>query len=397
MSKKTEVANRQLDTQLVHLGRNREDSAGFVNVPVNRGSTVLFPDVQSMEDPSSMRYTYGLQGSPLIEALQSTINTLEEAAGTVLVPSGLMAVTLPLLAVAQPGMRALIPDNVYWPTRRFCDGLFARLGIETVYYDPLIGAGIEALLLPDRKSILFTEAPGSNTFEMPDLPALLAAAKAADAWTMIDNTWATPLLYKPVPAGFDFSIQAGTKYFAGHSDALIGSVSASERAWKALSSTHQQLGLQAGTEEMFLALRGMRTLSVRLARHEASALDMAHWLCTQPFVKRVLHPGLPDDPGYALTQSLFGGRSSGLFAFVLDGNREQAREMLNTLELFGLGYSWGGYESLAVLAQLDHCRTVSRWSDGPVVRLSIGLEDTADLKADLLKGAAQAGLPTADG
>ena len=389
------LKGKGIDTQLSHLGRDSHAFHGFVNPPVVRASTVLFPDVEAMEDPSSMRYTYGLHDTPTTEALSATINALEQAAGTVLVPSGLTAVTLPILAVAQPGMRILVPDNVYWPTRRFCDETGARLGLETVYYDPLIGAGIAGLLRGDGQSILFTEAPGSNTFEMPDLPALLAAARDAGAWTMIDNTWATPLIYKPVPAGFDFSIQAGTKYFGGHSDVLIGSISAGARGWEPLKATHQNLGLQAGTEEAFLTLRGMRTLRVRLEQHERSALDMARWLEGQPFVTKVMHPGLPSDPGHGLFQSLFGGRGSGLFGFELAGTRAQARTMLNTLRLFGLGYSWGGYESLAVLAKLDHCRTVRAWPGGPVIRLQIGLEDVADLKADILAGARAAGLAVA--
>lgn len=389
-----DLSQKGVNTQLSHLGRDSQAYHGFVNVPVFRGSTILFPDVESMEDPSDMRFTYGLMNSPSIEALADTINALEEAAGTVLVPSGLAAVTVPLLAVARPGMQVLVPDNVYWPTRRFCDQTLSRYGVETIYYDPLIGAGIDELILPDGQTILFTEAPGSNTFEMPDLNAFLAAAKAKNAWTMIDNTWATPLIYKPVPAGFDFSIQAGTKYFSGHSDLLIGSISANERSYPDLLQAHGNIGLQAGSEEIFLTLRGMRSMNVRLAQHETSALELAHWLEKQPFVSKVLHPGLPSDPGHALWKELFNGRASGLFGFELNGNKEQARTMLNTFELFGLGYSWGGYESLAVMANLEPARSTRPWTGGPVIRLQIGLEDIADLKADLLAGAEAAGLPT---
>lgn len=389
-----DLSQKGVNTQLSHLGRDSQAYHGFVNVPVFRGSTILFPDVESMEDPSDMRFTYGLMNSPSIEALSDTINALEEAAGTVLVPSGLAAVTVPLLAVARPGMQVLVPDNVYWPTRRFCDQTLSRYGVETIYYDPLIGAGINELILPDGQTILFTEAPGSNTFEMPDLNAFLAAAKAKNAWTMIDNTWATPLIYKPVPAGFDFSIQAGTKYFSGHSDLLIGSISANERSYPDLLQAHGNIGLQAGSEEIFLTLRGMRSMNVRLAQHETSALELAHWLEKQPFVSKVLHPGLPSDPGHALWKELFNGRASGLFGFELNGNKEQARTMLNTFELFGLGYSWGGYESLAVMANLEPARSTRPWTGGPVIRLQIGLEDIPDLKADLLAGAKAAGLPT---
>lgn len=410
-TKHPDLSQVGVNTQLSHLGRDSHAYHGFVNVPLVRASTVLFPDVESMEDPSQMPYTYGLTDTPTTQALSSTINALEEAAGTVLVPSGLAAVTLPLLAMARPGLQVLVPDNVYWPTRRFCDQTLSRYGVETIYYDPLIGAGIDDLIRPDGGTILFTEAPGSNTFEMPDLEAFLAAAHAKNAWTMIDNTWATPLIYKPIPAGFDFSIQAGTKYFGGHSDLLIGSISASERAWPDLLETQRNIGLQAGTEEAFLTLRGMRTLRVRLEQHEKAALDMAHWLDGQPFVTEVMHPALPSDPGHKLWKKLFNGRASGLFSFELKGQKEHARSMLNTLKLFGLGYSWGGYESLAVMANLDslgssrpspgkpetgkrvYPRTTRPWTGGPVIRLQIGLEDVADLKADILAGAKAAGLP----
>lgn len=396
---KPDLSTKGIDTQLSHLGRDSHAYHGFVNTPVVRASTVLFDSVEAMEarnadDPLKPKYTYGLNGTPTIDALVDTINALEEAAGTVLVPSGLAAVTIPVLAVAKPGLRFLVPDNVYWPTRRFCDDTLKRLDVETVYYDPLIGAGIADLMVCEGGCVLFAEAPGSNTFEMPDLNAFLAAAKSHDVITMIDNTWATPLIYKPVPAGFDYSIQAGTKYFAGHSDLLIGSVSASKRAWPALYRTRENIGVQAGTEEIFLTLRGMRTLRVRLEQHESSALEIASWLETQPFVTKVMHPGLPSDPGHALWLELFKGRASGLFGFELAGTRDQGRAMLNAFELFGLGYSWGGYESLAVLAELTHCRTTRPWLDGPVIRLQIGLETVGDLKADLVAAAKAAGLPT---
>jgi cystathionine beta-lyase len=394
---KPDLSNKALDTQLSHLGRDSHAFHGFVNPPLVRASTVLFDSVEAMEaraddSPLKPKYSYGLTGTPTIDALVDTMNALEEAHGTVLVPSGLAAVTVPILAVARPGLRLLVPDNVYWPTRRFCDGLLRQLGVETVYYDPLIGAGIADLMLPNAGSALFAEAPGSNTFEMPDLNAFLAAARAHDAITMIDNTWATPLFYKPIAEGFDYSIQAATKYLAGHSDLLIGTISSNERSWNALQSAHQQLGVQAGTEEIFLTLRGIRSMRVRLDQHEKSALAIAHWLEDQPWCARVMHPALPSDPGHALWKELFKGRASGLFGFELTGARDQARAMLNAFELFGLGYSWGGYESLAVLAELDHCRTARPWTGGPVIRLQIGLENVNDLQADLTLGAATAGL-----
>ncbi len=398
--KKTAVnlADKAIDTQLSILGRESHDFHGFVNPPVVRASTVLYPDAESMElpvgHPDRPRYTYAIHATPTTDGLTQAINVLEEAYDTVLVPSGLAAVTLPLLACAKPGRRVLVPDNVYGPTRRFCGQCLAQLGMDVVFYDPLIGSGIADLMLPNGQTILFAEAPGSYTFEMPDLAAFLEASAANDAITMIDNTWATPLIYKPLIEGFDYSIQAGTKYYGGHSDLLIGSVSSTEKAWPMLKRMHLNLGLQAGTEEVFLTLRGIRTLRLRLDQHEKTALELAQWLETQPFVTRVLHPALPSDPGHALWKKLFKGRASGLFGVEVNGSADQARTMLNTFQLFGLGYSWGGFESLAVLGQLDQARTARPWTGGPLVRLQIGLEDVNDLKADLLAGAEAAELLT---
>ncbi|MEM6712758.1 MAG: cystathionine beta-lyase [Pseudomonadota bacterium] len=396
---KPSLKDKRLDTKLSHLGRDSHAFHGFVNPPLVRASTVLFESVEEMEAysqgrPNSQRYSYGLNGTPTIDALNEAITHLEEAAGTVLVPSGLAAVTIPLLAEVTPSSTVFVPDNVYWPTRRFCNDTLARMGVDTVYYNPLIGRDIEEHLAKAEHAILFVEAPGSYTFEMPDLGAILDAAERHDAITMIDNTWATPLIYKPIAQGFDYSIQAGTKYYSGHSDLLIGAISASERVWPNLVRAHRNLGVQAGTEEIFLTLRGLRTLRVRLEQHEASALALARWLEGESFVSRVMHPGLPSDPGHALWQKHFNGRASGLFAMELNGSREAARIFLNTLELFGLGYSWGGYESLAVLAELGSARSVKPWDGGPLIRLQIGLEDVEDLKADILAGAHAAGLLT---
>jgi cystathionine beta-lyase len=248
-----------------------------------RASTVLFEDAATMRGRKSVPYTYGLNNTPTIEALNDCITELEEAEGTVLVPSGLAACTLPLIAFLKPGDQVLIPDNVYWPTRRFANHTLKRLGIEITYYDPLIGEQIEDHFM-DTGKVVFLEAPGSNTFEMPDLPALIKAAQKHDAITMIDNTWATPLIYKPIPNGIDISIQAGTKYYAGHSDVVLGAISANEKHWQHLKNTHQNFGLQAGTEEIYLTLRGIRTMGVRLERHEQSALKIAQWLQSRPEV-----------------------------------------------------------------------------------------------------------------
>jgi len=372
------------DTLLTVAGRRPHEYHGFVNTPVVRASTVLFPDAEALGRRMGSRYPYGLTNTPTIEALTDAIDALEQSAGTVLVPSGLAAVTVPILAFSSPGTRLLIPDNVYYPTRRFGDHSLGNLGVEVLYYDPMIGADIASLFGP-AGTILFMEAPGSQTFEVPDLEAMVGAAQSADILTMIDNTWATPVIYKPIPAGIDISIQAGTKYLAGHSDLMIGSVSANKENWPRLKQFHRNMGVQAGTEEIWLTLRGIRTLGVRLERHEKSALEIARWLKDRPGVKRVLHPALPSCPGHEFWIRDF-GRSTGLFSFELDCRREDIDAFLDALKIFGLGYSWGGFESLAVPAELEGYRTAKPWTGGPLVRLHIGLEDPSDLIADLDRG-----------
>jgi cystathionine beta-lyase len=384
--------NWRTDTLLAHAGLDPGSFHGFVNPPVVRASTVLFENADVMLSRRGARYAYGLMNTPTIEALTTALTALEgeRAAGTVLVPSGLAAVTVALLTAARPGKKLLIPDNVYAPTRRFCDETLPTYGVPTTYYDPLIGGGIAELL--DGACGLLLESPGSHTFEMPDIPPMVEAARAAGVLTMIDNTWATPLIYRPLDHGIDIALYAGTKYQGGHSDLLIGSISANEAAWAGLKKLHMNLGLQAGTEEIWLTLRGLRTMGVRLERHERSALHIANWLKGLREVKRVLHPALPDDPSHAIWKRDF-GRSCGLFGFVLTGDVDHAKAFLNALQLFGLGFSWGGFESLAVISELEHSRTVRKWSEGPVIRLHIGLEDPADLIEDLERGfAAMAGV-----
>jgi cystathionine beta-lyase len=382
-------ADWRQDTILAHAGLSPMDFHGFVNPPLVRASTVLFENADVMLSRRGARYSYGLINTPTIEALTTALTALEgpRTAGTVLVPSGLAAVTLALLVAARPGKTLLVPDNVYGPTRRFCDQTLPLYGAKAIYYDPLVAGGIAGLL--DDASALLFEAPGSHTFEMPDMPPMIEAAKAAGVTTMIDNTWATPLVYRPLDHGIDLSIYAGTKYQGGHSDLLIGSLSANEARWQALKTLHMNLGMQAGTEEIWLTLRGLRTMGIRLERHERSALHIAKWLKGQRQAKRVLHPALPDDPGHAIWKRDF-GRSTGLFAFVLDGELRHAKAFLNALKLFGLGFSWGGFESLAVLSELEQSRSVTRWTEGPVIRLHIGLEDVADLTEDLERGLAAA-------
>ena len=368
------------DTMLVTAGRNPEENHGFVNPPVYHASTVLFRSIEEMTEHRP-RYVYGRRGTPTSEALETALDRLEGAAGTVLLPSGLAAISVALLSCLSAGDHLLVTDSVYQPTRRFCDRVLARLGIETSYYDPLIGADIARLLRPETKAI-FTESPGSQTFEMQDIDAIVAVAGKAGATVLMDNTWATPLFFRPLDHGVDLSIQAGTKYLCGHSDVMLGTVSANARAWPALKETHGTMGLCAGPDDVYLAQRGLRTMGVRLERHMRNGLEIAAWLATRPEVRRVLHPALPGDPGHDLWKRDFRG-ACGLFGVVLEPvERHRLEAMLNGLEYFGLGYSWGGYESLAILAEPAGHRTATAWTEpGPLLRLHVGLEDPADLIA----------------
>lgn len=372
---------RKAATLVTHGGRHPKEFHGFINPPLVRASTVLFNDVDEMKGRRESRYAYGLMNTPTIEAFNEVWTELEEASGTVLVPSGLAAVTVAILSALSAGEEILVPDNVYGPTRRFCNQTLKLWGMRTSYYDPM---DLEALksALDGGASAVFVEAPGSLTFEVPDIGAKLELAKAAGAITMIDNTWATPLLYKPIAEGFDLSIQAGTKYVGGHADVLIGSISANERMWPKLSATHANLGIQAGPDEIYLAMRGLRTMKLRMDQHEGQALEVAKWLRDQPKVARLLHPAMESCPGHDNWKRYF-GRSSGLFAFELAGTEDEAATFLNALRLFGLGFSWGGFESLATLAELRETRSVTTWQAGPVIRLQIGLEAVEDQIADL--------------
>jgi cystathionine beta-lyase len=373
-----------INTRLAHGGYAPRDYHGFVNPPVVHASTVLFPDARSMAD-RNQKYTYGTRGTPTTDALALATDDLEGSAGTIIVPSGLAAVTVPLLAFLSAGDHVLITDSVYRPTRTFADTMLKRLGVEAEYYDPLVGAGIAALMKPNTK-VVFTESPASNTFEVQDIPAIAAAAHARGAIVMMDNTWATPLYFRPLDCGVDVSIHAATKYPGGHSDVLLGTVSANSACWPKLLEAFHTLGCCAGPDDVYQVLRGLRTMGVRLAHHQKSALDIARWLEGRVGVARVLHPALESFPGHALWKRDFSG-SSGIFSVVLDGGGEaRAHAFLDALRIFGLGYSWGGYESLAVPVHLGD-RTVARERyEGPVIRLQVGLEDVEDLKADIAAG-----------
>lgn len=380
---------RGASTLAGHLGRRPEQHLGAVNTPVYRASTILFPTVADLEASARGEYAgvgYGLHGLPTVTDLQAAIAELEGGHAALAVPSGLTATTLPLLALVRPGDHVLVTDSVYFPTRRFCDLHLARLGIEVEYYDPLAGAAIADLFRP-QTSIVFTESPGSLTFEVQDIPAIAAAAHAHGALVVLDNTWATPFFFRAFDHGVDVSVHAATKYIGGHSDVLLGLIVAREEAYVPLRRLWTDLGVTASSDDCFLGLRGLRTLPTRLARHQSSALAVAQWLRTRPEVREVLYPALPGSRGHALWQRDFRG-ATGLFGVVLQPvPKERIDAMLNSLTLFGMGWSWGGFESLVIPTWPERVRTATRWAPGgPCLRFAIGLEEPADLIADLERG-----------
>jgi cystathionine beta-lyase len=379
------VKDRKPATRLVEAGRRPEWTQGLVNPAVWRASTILFDSVAEMKaayPPADGVLHYGRNGTPTSWALCEALTGLEPgAAMTRLYPSGAAAVAAALLSVLEAGDELLMVDTAYGPTRALCDTVLKRLGVKTIYYDPMIGSGIEALM-GDRTRAIFMESPGTHTFEVQDVPAICAVARAKGLVTLIDNTWATPLFFRAIAAGADLSILACTKYIGGHADLMLGSVTATEALAPRLEQARRVLGQTAGPDDAWLALRGLRTLDVRLRRHEENGLKVARWLEAQPQVARVLHPALPGCPGHEYWKRDFSG-ATGLFSFVLaDGDDAARARLVDSLELFGTGYSWGGYESLAVPA--DPVRSATRLElEGPLVRLHIGLEDPDDLIADL--------------
>lgn len=386
-------------TRLAQAGRRREwtslpdQPGGIVSPPVWRASTVLYDDVAHLRAATAdthERLFYGRKGTPTAWSLADALTQMEpDAAGTMLYPSGVAAISCALMAVLRPGDELLMVDSAYDPTRNFCERVLRPFGVETRYYDPCVGAGIAALAT-ERTRAIFLESPGSLTFEVQDIPAITAFARDRGITTLLDNTWATPLFLPALALGVDISILACTKYIVGHSDVMMGSVTANAACFPKVRQAAWLFGQMTSPDDAWLAARGLRTLGVRLKQHEASALAVARWLRDQPGVARVLHPALPDCPGHALWQRDFSG-SSGLFSIVLDGGDEQARAaLIDGLAHFGIGYSWGGFESLALPVDPARYRSATQWqAEGPVVRLHIGLEDPADLIADLDAGLAR--------
>ncbi len=374
-------------TEVTEVGRDPFANFGIVNPPVYHASTVLFPTVAEMERIGKAPFDnvyYGRHGTPTTFAFEQAVAELEGGHRAIATGSGLAAIGAALMAFLRAGDHLLMVNSAYSPTRKLCDTLLKGFGVETTYYDPLVGAGIKNLIRPNTRAV-FCESPGSLTFEIQDVPAIAEAAHAAGAVALLDNSWATPLYFQPFSHGVDVAIEAGTKYLVGHSDAMIGAIVTSEAHYRRVKTTAAILGAAPGPDDCYLALRGIRTLAVRLARHRETALRLAEWLKSRAEVARVLHPAFPGCPGHEVWRRDFTG-ASGLFSIVLAKRHDEAAlaRMLDGMELFKMGYSWGGYESLILPADPAPFRTAAPWqAPGPLIRLHAGLEDADDLIADL--------------
>jgi cystathionine beta-lyase len=383
---KSSSGTRRPATRIVTAGRDPFSQNGAVNPPVYHASTILHRTVDALEN-ETQPYTYGRNLTPTIECLETAIRDLEGGERTVLCSSGLQACTLAVLSAVSAGDHLLVTDSIYGPTRRFCNRTLTRFGVTTTYFDPNAGAGVEKLFRPNTKAI-FVESPGSLTFEIQDIPAIAECAHANNIAVILDNTWATPMLFDAIGHGVDLSVMAATKYVVGHSDAMMGTVTANARYAKQLHDTHHNLGISVGPDDVYLAQRGLRTMHVRMRAHEEAALRIARWFEARPEVARVMHPALESHPGHKVWKRDFRG-SSGLFGIELKPCSEKAvAAMLEGYEFFGMGWSWGGYESLVITAH--PVRTaVPLKAHGPLLRYHIGLEDTDDLIADLEAGFAR--------
>lgn len=379
----------QTATRLTHAGRKSKDHAGFVNPPVVRASTMLFPDVASLKNACGTRRAYGRHGNETTLALEQALCAAEGAAGCMLTPSGLSAVTTSLLALLQPGDHLLMVDTVYDPTRLFCDGFLRQIGVTTTYYDPLIGHDIGRFMQANTK-VVFVESPGSLTFEIQDIPAIAAVAHANGAVVVSDSTWATPIGWNSFELGIDVSIHAATKYIVGHSDALMGVILTTETLHERVRKTYAQLGLTIGADDAALALRGLRTMAARLAAHRDSAHAIAHWLKEQPEVAEVLYPPMPGSAGHDIWKRDFKPEyACGLMGAVFraDISEQQVAALIDRTRLFGIGFSWGGFESLILPTKPAAYRSIDagKWT-APMVRLHVGLEAVEDLLTDLEQG-----------
>ena len=388
---------RTVETALCHAGRRSAEHHGAVNTPVYRASTILFPTLADHADRKSRPVRYGRRGTPTSQSLEEAVSVLEQAAGTVLAPSGVSAISVALLAHARPGAHYLVADNVYGPCRAFCQDVLARLGLRTEFFDPAIGAGIAARI-GERTRLIWMEAPGSQTFEMTDMRAIAAVARDHGVMTVVDNTWSGGLFCQPLALGVDVSVQAGTKYLSGHSDLMMGTLACDQAALPLMRDMAASMGLCVGPDDAFMMLRGMRTLPLRLNQHQAGALKLANWLLTRPEVIRVMHPALPQDPGHALWQDQFSG-ASGLFGFVIrDVPRPALAAMMDGLDLFGMGASWGGYESLLIPTDPRPHRSATEWAaGGQTMRMHVGLENPDELIDDLDRGFARMAAACATG
>ncbi len=381
----------KLTTRTLHEDATIYPTKGAVNPPVFHASTILFNTLEEIEDRAKAaslpgHSTYGIHGTTIHYALAQAITNLENGHDTIITSSGLMAITLALGAVLDAGDHLLMVDSVYGPTRSFCDHVLSRQNIEVTYYSPRIGEDIESLIKPNTRAI-FLESPGSYTFEVQDVPTIVKVAKTHEITTLIDNTWATPLFYQPLNHGVDISIHAATKYFSGHSDVMGGSITANEKLYSKIHQYAQLMGNHIGPDDCYLLLRGLRSLQSRLIHHQQNGLEMAQWLGEQPEVKYIIHPAREDHPDHHLWKRDFSGASS-LFGFVLHSvDKPALSAMLDNMELFGMGYSWGGYESLLVPGFMSKIRTAEPWQeDGTIMRIHVGLEDLEDLKNDLRAG-----------